>query len=396
VREAQRGNRGTLLERFIHRGSAPIGVDIGTGGVRLLQLRRTGRAIEVAAAARIDRRTEDPSEAPISPRMVETIRRRLETGDFVGRECFMTFPDHWLNARSVRLPVMPEEETDAALALEASDRLGFSEEHPGEVSWVHAGRVRQGDEIREEIILLGADRDPLTVLVDAVSESGLRPQAVEPSFLSTARTYSQRHRREDDQTIVRVGLDLGRKNTGVIVLRGSSVAFYKPLRISGEDLTKAVSERLEIPIDAAADLRRQRIEATAKNDGEFDESVSRTVFDAVRPLLDELAKETALCLRYFTVAFTGDRPTEVFTTGDEASEPMLAEILGETLRLNHRVGDPFFNMNILPGVRLGGGCRRSEWSAAVGLSLRGLPNARRQRGADAAPIIEGPTRTEAA
>jgi len=384
-----------VLERFIHRGSAPIGLDIGSGGVRLLQLRRSGRAIEVAAAARLDRRHDADADDPVPARLLESIKRRLESGDFVGRACYMTFPDHWLSARSVRLPVMPLDETDAALELEAADRLGYTDERPGEVSWVHAGRVRQGEEVRDEIILLGADREPLTRLVDAVSETGLRPLAVEPSFLSTARTYSQRHRREGDQTIVRVGLDIGRRNTGVIVLRGSSVAFYKPLRLSGDDLTRAVAERLEIPFDAAADLRRQRIDAASK-DEEFDESVSRTVFDAVRPLLDELAKETALCLRYFTVAFTGDRPTEVFTTGEEASEPMLIETLGETLRLDRLVGDPFFDMTPLPSVRLGGLSRRSEWSASVGLSLRGLPNARRERDEESQPVIEGPARSEAA
>lgn len=384
-----------MLERFFHRGSAPIGLDIGASGVRLLQLRRAGRAIEVAAAARLDRRQEDVADDPVPPRLLESIKHRLESSEFVGRECYMTFPDHWLSARSVRLPVMPQDETDAALALEAADRLGYTDERPGEVSWVHAGRVRQGDEVRDEIILLGADREPLTRLVDAVSETGLMPLAVEPSFLSTARTHSQRHRREADQTIVRVGLDIGRRNTGVIVLRGSSVAFYKPLRLSGDDLTRAVAERLEIPFDAASDLRRQRIDAASK-DEEFDESVSRTVFDAVRPLLDELAKETALCLRYFTVAFTGDRPSEVFTTGEEASEPMLIETLGETLRLEHRVGDPFFDMTTLPSVRLGGRSRRSEWSASAGLSLRGLPNARRERDDGSEPIIEGPARSEAA
>jgi len=360
-----------LLNRLIHRGVAPIGLDIGTGGVRLVQLRRTASGIEAFAAARIEKRPGEDADATLPERLLENLRRRVESGDFVGRECVMTFPDHWLSTRSVRLPIMPPEETDAALKLEAAERLGFDEDTPGEVSWVRAGKVRQGDDWREEIILAGAERAQLTELVDLVSETGLQPIAVEPSFLSLGRVYSRRYRREGDKDNVRLGLDIGLRNTSVFVLRGTDVAFYKPLRLSGADFTRAVAERLDLSTDAATDLRRQRLRSAGSG---FDASVDRTVYEASRPLIEELAREASLCLRYFTVAFTGERPIEVFTTGDEGSEPRLAETLGSTLRLNHRVGDPFEHMTIGPNARLGSWPgAHAAWSAAAGLSLRGLP-----------------------
>jgi type IV pilus assembly protein PilM len=362
----------------MQRGTAPIGVDIGAGGVHLLQLRLKAGKPEVVAAARFDRRAGDTEEIPLTERMLEGIRRKIESGAFTGRECVMTFPDHWLAARSVRLPVMSREERDAALEIEAAERLGFTDETPGEVSWISAGRVRQGDETREEIILLGAERAPLTELVDLLATTGLRPTAVEPSMLATARAYSRRHRRESDKDVVRVGLDIGRRNTGVIVLRGGDVAFYKPLRVSGNDFTRAVADKLDITDDSAADLRAQRLAATWGGARPCEQSVDRAVFDAVRPLIDELAKETALCLRYFTVAFTGLRPIEVFTTGSEASEPRLAETLGEALRLEHGVGSPLSGIAIDPKARLGhASSPHTEWAGALGLSLRGLPETKR-------------------
>jgi len=392
-----------LLNRIIHRGTAPIGLDIGTGGVRLVQLRRTGSGIEATAAVRLEKRPTDDPDTAIPERLIESLKRRVESGDFSGRECVMTFPDHWLSTRSVRLPVMPPEETDAALALEAGERLGFSDEAPGEVSWIRGGRVRQGDDWREEIILVGAERSLLSELVDAVSETGLQPIAVEPSFLSLGRVYSRRFRREGDRENVRVGLDIGNRNTSVFVLRGTDVAFYKALRLSGSDFTKAVAERLDLSIEAAADLRRQRLRSSGAG---FDESVDRTVYEASRPLIEELAKEAALCLRYFTVAFTGDRPSEVFTTGDEGCEPRLAETLGATLRLDHRIGDPFEGMTIGPRPRLGSWAgAHSAWSSAVGLSLRGLPkSSRRHTPTEARPgdepsapaVVETPETLEAA
>jgi len=362
-----------VLGRFLHRGSAPIGLDIGTSGVRLLQLAMRGRSIEVSAAAGVQRR-EPAGENPLTPAMIESIKQRLEAGGFHGRECVMTFPDHWLATRSVRLPIMPESETNAALALEAAERLGFDDDNPGEVSWVRAGRVRQGDDTRDEIILVGVERAPLTSLVDAVAETGLRPIAVEPSFLSIARAYSRRHRREGDNEVVRAILDIGRQNTGVSVLKGDNVAFYKPLRVSGADFTDAVAKKLSIGTDSAFELRQQRIAASCGAATACDESVDRSIYEAVRPLIDELAKETALCMRYFSVAFTGERPTMVLTAGDDAAEPKLASALAETLRIEARVGAPLEDITVSDQVRLGHpGSLHVNWAAAVGLSLRGLP-----------------------
>lgn len=380
-----------MLNRLIHRTSAPIGLDIGASGVRLLQLKATGSGIEATSAARFERKAEDDPENPFPQRLIDNVKRRLDTGEFNGRQCIMTFPDHWLSTRSVRLPVMPREESDAALKLEAAERLGYNDEVPGEVAWVRAGKVRQGDEWREEIILAGVDRGPLTRLVDAVSEAGLHPVAVEPSFIALGRVFSRRFRREGDRQSVRIGLDMGQRNTSVFVLRGPDVAFYKPLRLSGADFTQAVAERLDLPLDAAADLRRQRQRAAR---GAFEPSVDRTVYEASRPLIEELAKEAALCLRYFTVAFTGDRPCQVFTCGDEAAEPRLAEALGSALRLEHRVGDPFEGVHINDRARLGSWSgAHAAWSSAVGLSLRGLPAAKRRRGSNEQPILDGPTRS---
>lgn len=367
-----------MLGRLIHRGLSPVGLDIGASGARLLQLRRRGRQIDAVAAARIDRRAQDVDEDPLTDRMVEAVKRRVDAGEFASRDCVMTFPDHWLAARSVRLPVMPRDEMDAALRLEAAERLGFSDESPGQVAWVSAGRVRQGDEVREEIILLGVDRVAVEALVDRVAATGLRPIAVEPSVLAMARAYSLRHRRESDRDVVRVCLDIGRRNTGVIILRGRDVAFYKPLRVSGDDFTRAVAERLDIAFDSAVDLRAQRLAATYAGAAPCEPSVDRAVFEAVRPLIEELARETALCLRYFTVAFTGLRPSLVITSGSEAREPRLAETLGDVLRIEHQVGAPFIGIEVDAKARLGAPASGfADWAGALGLALRGLPEERR-------------------
>ena len=92
-----------------------------------------------------------------------------------------------------------------------------------------------------------------------------------------------------------------------------------------------------------------------------------------------------------SVAFTGERPTMVLTSGNDAFEPQLASTLGETLRLDAQVANPLDEMLISDRVRMGhAGSEHADWAAAVGLSLRDLPEPRaRARKSDRTePVME--------
>ena len=103
------------------------------------------------------------------------------------------------------------------------------------------------------------------------------------------------------------GVDIGAAATKVVLVDAAGDVRARVVRLSGVDFTRAVAERLDLTSDAAADLRRQRLRS---GESGFDASVDRTIYEASRPLIEELAREASLCLRYFTVAFTGESQRE--------------------------------------------------------------------------------------
>src|SRR5690606_16620547 len=122
-------------------------------------------------------------------------------------------------------------------------------------------------------------------------------------------------------------------------------------------------------------IRRQRLSQAFAEPGRgvaVDDRVDRAVFDAVRPLLNELAHEITLCVRYFLVTFRGAKPQGIVLAGGDATEPRLAEIVAELAGLPAQIGRP------LEGIDLGTTAapmnRRgplAEWATAAGLTLRG-------------------------
>ncbi len=361
----------------------PIGVDIGAGSVKLLQLRRAGGKLTVVNGARVDFDPQTVGAPPMEKldAIAEGVRAKLNAGGFVGSSCVVSIDDELLRIRSVRQPKMPLEEAESALRLDAPDRLGFAPEDGVEIGWLRAGEVRHGEDIRDELILVGAFSEQVDQLVDAVVRGGLRPIAVEPGFLACARSLSRTFRRASDSDTVRLVVEIGYRSAGVIVLRGSDVVFYKAIQIGGSQFDALVAEHLEMDLPAAVELRRTRIRATAMSAGSpVDGRVDRAVFAAVRPVLDQLASEVALCLRYYTVTFRGQRPIAALLVGGDAGEPGLVDVMSGALNVPTEIARPLDGVDLRDAGAMFD--RRSGnlpgWCVATGLSLQGdLPGRRR-------------------
>lgn len=364
-----------MRTRLFQQGVLPIGLDLAASGVKALQFSKTAGRLKVAAAARIESEAESPADEARLGALAKLIERKLRAGDFRGRQCIIGLDDRLLRVRSVRLPSMTDPETEQSLRVDAATRLGFGKDEAIVTGWTRAGAVQQGDEQREEIILTGILAEHAERIVDMAMDAGLEPLALEPNFCATARCFSRRRRRAADQQIAQIVVDLGRRTTNVLAMRGETLCFYKQIDWGSERLDRAAAERLDMDQAVVSEIRRQRLRDTfaeAPQSAKIDDRVDRAIFDAVRPLLNELAQEIALCVRYFLVTFRGANPEGIVLAGGDATEPRLLEIVSELAGLPTTLGRP------LEGIELGSTSlpmnRRgplSEWATAAGLSLRG-------------------------
>ncbi len=360
-----------LVDRFVPR-AYPIGIDFGASGAKVVQVARGSAGLRVVGALRLDwPEPPDPAdpERGLDP-MLRLIARRIASGGFRGRRCIVSIDDRLLRTRAIRQPRMPDAEVDAAVRLDAAQRLGFAEDEPCEVGWIRAGEVHQGDDVRDEIIYLGCARRPLERLAMGLAASGLRPVGIEPGFVAAARCFGRTLRRASDRAVVRVIVDVGYSSTGVLLTRGAGVAFYKPLELGGADLIRVAAERLGLEPQTVDDLRRRRM-AGDEGRTEIDPKVDRALYDAVRPLLGDLAHEVNLCVRHYCVTFRGSRPGACLIVGGEAPEPRLAEAVQDALQIDTGLGNPLEGI-ALSGARLQDrtSSRGAEWGVAAGLSLR--------------------------
>jgi type IV pilus assembly protein PilM len=379
-----------VLKSILNCNCSPIGLDVGASSIKMLQLRNRGSRLTVIASGQYML----PADAPADflerrALLVEGIQRILAGSRFRGNRVVCCLPAGWVQYKNVRMPPMPDEELVTAVQWEAADRFQFGDA-PANVQYLNAGEVRHGEEIRHELILMGADEQRLRNYIAMLTEAGLRPSALEPVPVALCRCFARTVRRESDQQEIRVVVDIGLTATNVMVLRGNHIVFYKPLGIGGARLHEAVAHHLELSLAEAAELRRQLAD-DREDDADPEqligsnrrENVRRAVLECTRPYVNDLAREIGLCLRYCSVTFRGARPAHLWLTGGEAYDPFIARGIREQLELDVELAAPMEGVD-LSGAQLAIERRNSacEWAVALGLAMRNPSSvSRRLRGA---------------
>jgi type IV pilus assembly protein PilM len=350
----------------------PIGVDIGSDSVKLSQLALVGGGLVAVACAQISiPRAVRGEPAEREAFLADALGEAVGGGAFRGRQVVTALGGSDLMVKSIRVPPMSQKDLAETLPYEAADRFNMpaGQMH---VEYLIAGQVREGDETREEIILLAADRTRIAQHVAMLRRAKLDPVAVDIEPCAIFRSFERFLRRAADAQEANCLVDLGASASKVVITRGREVVFLKRIEVAGRQFDQAVADRLSLSFEEAAALRR-KVSREAGHGQSDHQQVGRAIYDSVRPELEALCREIALCLRYYSVTFRGSRPEQVTLVGGEASDGCIVEMLKQRLGLRTVVGEP------LRGIRsdrieaaLDRRTAMSEWAVSIGLSLKGL------------------------
>jgi type IV pilus assembly protein PilM len=361
----------------------PIGIDFGGHSVKMLQLERlpakdasdttTPRWAVLAAAARTL-----PLDLPAKGRarqeaVAHAIAELLDSGGFHGRRCVSCLPADAMQYKNLRVPQMPAADLCSAIEWEAKDRLKLDTAQ-AILQFYAAGEVRQGEELREEVILMAAPRTMVDEHVQILNDCGLDPVAIDAVPSALARVLAS-PAAADAEPKLEVILDVGYFSSKVIILRNGRVMFFKLIDIGGRKLDEMVAQHLNLPLADASELRH-RVQGSGQADSELfgstrRETVERAVYEALRATVGDLSREIGLCLRYYSVTFRGQRPDKALLVGGEVHETQLAKMLAEGAGIAIEPAEPLRHADLKGfGPAMSRDGRYSDWAVAAGLSMR--------------------------
>lgn len=355
--------------RLTRAQTQPIGLDIGSDSVRMLQLEVANNQLSVLAAAQQQLPDDAKNDANRRiPAAVEIIKSMITQPGFSGRRVVMALPRQIVHMKNLRLPMIPAAELAAAVQFEARNIFSFDPDN-ARIHFLPAGEIRQGGDVRQEVIVVAAANQDVDAFLEQMGEAGIDIDSLDVESTGLFRCVEKFIRRREDEHEVQVVVDIGAKRSAVIIGKGRDISFFKSLDVGGIQVTEAVSRKLGITMEEARGLRRRLSESTDDPAHKRD-PVRQAVFDATRSIVEELGREISLCLRYYSVTFRGHRPRNVRLAGGESCDPQVLAVLNSVLTIPV---EPSKAMHSVDTSRMKPSDRRgnmAEWSLAFGLGLK--------------------------
>jgi type IV pilus assembly protein PilM len=368
------------------RGQRPIGLDIGHNSIKMLQLAINGGHISILAADKtlIDSSINGDGEERRTF-IISALKRMMAEGNFRGRSVVSCLPNDSLKITSLRLAEVETQEIEQVLRKEVSQRFGLDPDKDA-MNYLLAGNVRQGEEIKNELILFAVDNETVKNHIQMLEEAELKPVAIDSIPCALFRSFERSLRRQEDREYTVVFVDLGSRFTTVVFGRGGKISFVKQIPIGGEKFNQDIAAKLGISINEAEMLRNKlRLERSrlghhrhaappqkTANDDLLDASTRQVMVEAISAIAEDLAREISLCFRYYTVTFRGKRVERAVCAGGEAYENILLNVLKRQLTVEIEVAQPLKGFDMM-NVKFDSDKRGllCEWAVAVGLSLNG-------------------------
>jgi len=358
-----------------HKNDLPVGIDVGDGGVRMLQLLIKGGEVQAKAAsfAPLPEGIR-PGNKGYAQALSAAMASAWERGGFSGSRVVSALPASVVQCKNLRLPIMPADELESAVQWEAADRFRMDQVQCS-VQYIHAGQVNQGDEVRQELILLATKTGAVEEHLAALTGNHLRPVAIDAVPSALARLSAVRNAlasNQEERNTVQVIIDAGQSSTKVLIAVDDQVRFYKPIEIGGATFDSVLSGAMSISLHEARELLRNLASSTAETVTEGDHAgqpARADVLEALQPTLSELSREIGLCLRYYGVTFRGARPTQAQLVGG-AAMPWLAEALGGATGLSLNLDAPLGDIDLAAVRGTVKPAREAAWVVAAGLSVR--------------------------
>src|SRR4051812_19573665 len=100
----------------------PVGLDIGSDSIKMMQVETDGQTLSVVAAAResIPPAAREKPELRI-PAVADLVRQMFRRGRFVGRRVVVALPREILHVKNLRMPLIPQHELAGAVKFEAKN-----------------------------------------------------------------------------------------------------------------------------------------------------------------------------------------------------------------------------------------------------------------------------------
>ncbi|MET7424672.1 type IV pilus assembly protein PilM [Dactylosporangium sp. NPDC005555] len=332
-----------------------IGLDIGTTSIRAAETSNSKDGPVISNFGHILLPPGAVQNGAVQDERAVTgaLKQLWSTFKFRSRKVALGVTHQQIVVRETTVANLPEKEMRQALPFQVRDALPLAPEKS--LIDFYPLTEPEGDTVRG--LLVAAPKEPVLAAIKAIEAAKLHVVRVDLSAFALLRAAS----RLDEN--VEALVDIGAHATSVIVHHDGEPLIVRTIPRGGNEITKTVADRLDLPVEQAEELKC-RIGLRTDTDGQ----TASALKDAVRPLINEIGSSFA----YLTAGGRQARVSRLALSGGGSMLPGLLEALHAQLHVEVIAVDPVMRVRGLRRVRHGSLEQvRASAAVSVGLTLAG-------------------------
>ncbi|MBK9516527.1 MAG: type IV pilus assembly protein PilM [Anaeromyxobacter sp.] len=314
-----------------------VGLDIGSSGVKLIQLkeRKGGYALQAFGTAPL------PPEAIVdgalmnSAAIVAAIQELVAQQKVKTREVAIGVRGHSVIIKKIQLPRMTQEELDESIQWEAEQYIPFDVK---DVNIDTQILTPEGDAAGQmDVLLVAAKKDMINDYTSVCAEAGLTATVVDVDAFAVQNAYEANYELSPTETVVLI--NVGAAVANINILSRGTTTFTRDITMGGNAFTEEIQKQLNISYDEAEALK-------VGGQGETDAVVPQEVERVIQGVAEQLAGEIQRSLDFYAATAADSRIARVYLSGGTARIPALFKVLEARAGVPVEILNPFKNIEV--------------------------------------------------
>ncbi len=340
-----------------------VGLDLGLDRLRAVEVKNADKSRPIVTRAAS---VPLPEGAVVSGEVREihtvaaAIKKLWSTGGFSSKEVVIGVGNQRVLARDLSVPKMPLSQIREALPFQVQDMLpvpvneALLDFYPVSEGVGDSGAVVHG-------LLIAAIKESVLANVNSVRQAGLNPVQVDLIPFALTRVLARGSAGRGTIVIV----DIGGSTTNVVVATDGVPQFVRMIPAGGQDLTNALSTRLEISPDQANAAKRSRGMSNMPPNSPGERVVAEVIAETTGELINSLRNT----INYYFNTRPQIQMRALVLTGGGADLSGFPAALSDALRIQVVAADAFGAVDVRRAVAKKIGQDKQGMTVALGLAL---------------------------
>jgi type IV pilus assembly protein PilM len=334
-----------------------FGVDIGSGGIRLMQLKKGGGQPGLMTYGHVELPAGvSASDSPVDiAKVAAALKQLVKDAKVSAKYAVAGVPSSKVFASVISTPKLSHQELGKAIALQADQYIPMDTKDV-KLDWVVIGPGKTDRE--QEVLVVAAPNTVTEKYLSIFEQAGVELIALEPNAVALARAVVP----ASDLAVIT--LDIGSVATDITIVHSNMPKLVRSANIGGNTFVRAVAQNLGLDEAQAMQFTQKFGLTQTKLEGQ--------VYQAIKPSLDQLVGEIDKSVKFFAGQYPEIKLEKIILTGGTTNLPELPTYLSTATGLPLEIANAWTKITYPAQMQDQLMQLSSEYGVAAGLAERDM------------------------